>query len=338
MAGRILVGTSSWADPGFVKEWYPPKMPAKERLPWYAQRFEMVELNSSFYAVPDRNTVHGWVEVTPDGFTFDVKAHRTLSRHSAPVESLPPDLRGLHGTPELERPLAERLVEETAPLRDAGKFGAYLLQLTPAFSPRKHNLEELDQLVEVLGPHGLAVELRNRNWVADERRGGTLDWFADRGVTYVAVDAPPGDNFQIMPPLDAVTNPSRAYLRAHGRNTKGYLTGRSVDTLRKWKRAGKLAGVAPLAGDTTGTLYVPASALVAAGLLSTEQLADGESEALLAQRRAESERDADHDELLTLRAEKAALHREIELLREDVAHLRKVNGGLVASLGKGKAA
>ena len=59
---------------------------------------------------------------------------------------------------------------------------------------------------------------------------------------------------------------------------------------------------------------------------------------MIARRRAERERDADHDELLTLRAEKAALYREIELLREDVAHLRKVNAGLVASLGKGRAA
>jgi uncharacterized protein YecE (DUF72 family) len=235
MAGRILVGTSSWADPGFVREWYPPKLPAKERLPWYAQRFEYVELNSSFYAVPDRSTVHGWVEVTPDGFTFDVKAHRALSRHSAPVESLPPELRELHGTPELERPLAERLVEETAPLREAGKLGAYLLQLTPAFSPKKHRLEELGALVEILGPHGLAVELRNRNWVTGERRESTLDWFADNEVTYVAVDAPPADNFQIMPPLDAVTNPARAYLRAHGRNTKGYLTGRSVAERFAWQ-------------------------------------------------------------------------------------------------------
>ena len=93
MAGKILVGTSSWADPGFVKEWYPPKMAARERLPWYSQRFRYVELNSSFYAVPDRNTVHKWVEETPDGFVFDVKAHRLLSRHSAQVESLPPELR-----------------------------------------------------------------------------------------------------------------------------------------------------------------------------------------------------------------------------------------------------
>ena len=51
----IVVGcTSSWADPGFIKDWYPPSMPAGERLPWYAQRFEAVELNSSFYAVPER--------------------------------------------------------------------------------------------------------------------------------------------------------------------------------------------------------------------------------------------------------------------------------------------
>jgi uncharacterized protein YecE (DUF72 family) len=257
MAGRIRVGTSSWADPGFVKEWYPPKMPAKERLPWYAQHFDMVELNSSFYAIPDRNTVHGWVEVTPQGFTFDVKAHRALSRHSAPAESLPPDLRELHGTPDLERPLAERLVEETAPLRDAGRFGTYLLQLTPAFSPRKHELEELDGLVEILGPHGLAVELRNRNWVGDERRERTLDWFADRGVAYVGVDAPPGDNFQIMPPIDAVTNPSIAYLRAHGRNTQGYLTGRSVAERFAWQYtdeeleeiAGRATGMAEQAGE-----------------------------------------------------------------------------------------
>jgi len=260
MAGRILVGTSSWADPGFVKEWYPPKLPPKERLPWYAQRFELVELNSSFYAIPDRSTVHAWVEVTPPGFTFDVKAHRALSRHSAPVESLPPDLRELHGTPELERPLAERLVEETQPLRDAGRFGTYLLQLTPAFSPRKHRLEELGTVVDILGPHGLAIELRNRNWVDGEQREATLDWFADGEVAFVGVDAPPGDNFQIMPPLDAVTNPRIAYLRAHGRNTKGYLTGRSVAERFAWQYTDEelqeIAGRARRLAESAGEVHV----------------------------------------------------------------------------------
>ena len=69
----------------------------------------------------------------------------------------------------------------------------------------------------------------------DEQREPTLDWFADRDVAFVGVDAPPGDNFQIMPPIDAVTNPQIAYLRAHGRNTEGYLTGRSVAERFAWR-------------------------------------------------------------------------------------------------------
>src|SRR3954449_4116019 len=84
MAGRILIGTSSWADPGFVEEWYPQGMPARERLPWYSDRFEAVELNSSFYAVPDRDTVARWARATPPGFTFDLKLHSLLARHAPP--------------------------------------------------------------------------------------------------------------------------------------------------------------------------------------------------------------------------------------------------------------
>jgi uncharacterized protein YecE (DUF72 family) len=248
MPGRIIVGTSSWADPGFVKEWYPPKMPAKERLPWYAQRFQTVELNSSFYAVPDRSTVHEWVAATPDDFVFDVKVHRALSRHAAPLDSLPPDLRDgvqttergrVRMTGELELALARRLVEETAPLADAGKLGAYLVQLTPAFAPRGHELEELDQLVEAFAPHPVAVELRHRGWVREKRIERTLGWFSERGVTFVCVDAPPGDEIPIMPPLDAVTSDRLAYLRAHGRNTEGYLRGRSVAERFAWRYSDK---------------------------------------------------------------------------------------------------
>src|SRR5256885_14098058 len=124
-----MVGASSWADPGFVKEWYPRGMPARERLPWYAKHFRYVELNSSFYAVPDRNTVRNWAEQTPDGFVFDVKVHRALSRHAAPLDSLPPELRDRATTnergrvvltPELEEELARRHLEETHPLAETG--------------------------------------------------------------------------------------------------------------------------------------------------------------------------------------------------------------------------
>jgi uncharacterized protein YecE (DUF72 family) len=240
-----MVGTSSWADPGFVKEWYPPKMPARERLPWYAERFELVELNSSFYAVPDRTTVHKWVEDTPERFVVDVKVHRLLSRHSAPLDSLPPELRDEAETtgrgrvrlsPELETALARRLVEETAPLAEAGKLGAYLLQLTPAFGPGRHELEELDRVVEALRPHRVAVELRHRGWVRQKRIERTLGWFSERGVAFVCVDAPAGDEIPIMPSdLDAVTRDDLAYYRLHGRNAEGYLRGKSVAERFAWR-------------------------------------------------------------------------------------------------------
>ena len=70
--GRILVGTASWSDPGFVADWYPKKLPAAERLGWYADHFRLVEVNSSFYAVPPAATVAAWCRQTPDDFVFDV--------------------------------------------------------------------------------------------------------------------------------------------------------------------------------------------------------------------------------------------------------------------------
>jgi uncharacterized protein YecE (DUF72 family) len=244
MAGRILVGTSSWADPGFVEDWYPKGMAARDRLAWYAERFEYVEVNSSFYAVPAQKTVARWAEITPKDFTFDVKLHRLLSRHSAGLDSLLPELRPKARTdergrviltPELQDLMVDATLEAIEPLADAGKLGPFLLQLSPSFSPRKHKLSELEPLAERLREPGLAIELRNRNWVDDEERlEETLDWYESNGATFVCVDSPPGDNFQILPAIDAVTRRDVAYLRMHGRNTDGYLKGKSVAERFGW--------------------------------------------------------------------------------------------------------
>ena len=242
--GRILVGTSSWADPGFVEDWYPRGLPARDRLAWYSERFEVVEVNSSFYAVPEENTVRRWVEQTPDNFVFDYKLHRLLSCHSAPLESLPPSMRDKARTtsrgrvvlrPETEQAMVAETLAAVAPLEEARKFGAFLLQLTPAFSPKDHKLDELEPLLEGLAPRAVAVELRHRGWVEGERAQKTFDFLAEHGAAFVGVDAPPGDHLTIMPPVDTITNPKLAYMRAHGRNTEGYLTGRSVAERFGWE-------------------------------------------------------------------------------------------------------
>jgi uncharacterized protein YecE (DUF72 family) len=237
MGESIHVGTSSWSDPGFVEEWYPQGLAPRDRLPYYAERFDAVEVNSTFYAVPDARQVARWAEITPDGFTFDVKLHRLLSRHSAQLNSLPEPLREQADTgprgrvrldARLEDALADAVLEAVAPLAGAGKLASFLLQLSPGFSPHDHKLGELERLVERLAPHPVAIELRHRSWTRRGRLEPALAWFEEHGAVWVGVDAPRGEQVTIMPPVDAVTNPALAYIRAHGRNAEGYVRGRSV--------------------------------------------------------------------------------------------------------------
>ncbi|HYE30947.1 MAG TPA: DUF72 domain-containing protein [Methylomirabilota bacterium] len=234
--GKVRVGTASWADPGFVEAWYPRKLPANERLSYYAEHFNFVELNSSFYGIPAQRQVERWAEQTPKGFVFDVKLHKLLSRHSTKLENLPPKLHRsakLKGstvllTAELESAVADEFLEQIEPLRSSGKLGALLLQLSPGFSPRSHQLAELEPLLGRLHEYTLGVELRNRNWVTGEQLAQTEQFFKDHNLTYVAVDAPRTEHFTVMPELDLVTNTALGYMRLHGRNAEGYIKGKTV--------------------------------------------------------------------------------------------------------------
>jgi uncharacterized protein YecE (DUF72 family) len=236
MAARILVGTASWSDPGFIADWYPPGLAKNRLLGWYAEHFNFVEVNSTFYSVPTARVVEGWVRQTPSDFVFDVKLFKLLSRHSVEAKFLPPDLRKrakLNGTkvvltPELEDVVAERILSELEPLREAGKLGGVLLQLSPAFRPKTNELEELKLLIEKFSGVQLAVELRNRDWMTGEQKRDTLSFFGERRTTLVTVDAPESAHFTVMPFTDEITNPELAYWRFHGRNEKAFVTGRTV--------------------------------------------------------------------------------------------------------------
>lgn len=238
VGGKILVGTASWTDPGFVECWYPRKMAVHERLAWYAQHFEMVEVNSTFYSVPDARTVERWCATTPDAFTFDVKLHQLFSFHAAPRKLLPPELQRMATTdakekviasPTLRDALLESFLRPMSILQSAGKLGVFLLQLSPAFSPRKHDLNELEPLIKRFADYSLAIELRNRNWVVGDQLRSTIDFLREHHVAFVNVDAPDTDHFSVLPSdLNKITNPAFGYLRLHGRDARAYLTGKTV--------------------------------------------------------------------------------------------------------------
>jgi uncharacterized protein YecE (DUF72 family) len=182
--------------------------------------------------------VERWCHCTPADFVFDVKLHQLLSRHSTNLKLLPAalqkaaesDAKGeVTLTPEIEMAMVEQFRRALDIFQDAGKLGALLLQLSPGFSPRKHQLSELDELLSALHGYRLAIEVRNRNWVSDENRETTLEFFRGKSATLVAVDAPAEKHFTIMPPdLNEITNPELAYVRLHGRDARAYTTGKTV--------------------------------------------------------------------------------------------------------------
>src|SRR5689334_24297337 len=133
----VLVGTASWTDKTLIAcgRFYPPQCRSAEaRLRYYASQFPLVEVDSSYYAMPVPETAQLWAERTPDGFTFNVKAFRLFTAHQTPLEALPPPVREELGDwkkpriyyadmPESLLDDAWQLFEEAiAPLHLAGKL------------------------------------------------------------------------------------------------------------------------------------------------------------------------------------------------------------------------
>src|SRR5438874_3407002 len=236
--GKIFVGTASWSDPGFVEFWYPKQMRPADRLTWYAQYFTLVEVNSTFYSVPEPTLVRRWCDVTPQDFVFNIKLHQLLSHHSTLAKLLPSELQKklrLEKNAKVARTTAtmDEVLRAFAPsleiLRRAERLGVLLLQLSPAFSPRKHKLNELEKVLQLTADFRVAVELRNRSGVEGEQLEKTLDFLRERNAIFVNVDAPSEKHFTIMPSeLNAITNSDTAYLRLHGRDSRAYITGRTV--------------------------------------------------------------------------------------------------------------
>ena len=182
--------------------------------------------------------VERWCAATPGDFTFDVKLHQLFSFHSTAAKLLPPELQSradtdakgnVKSTPDMQEALLKSFLRGMAILRAAEKLGVLLLQLSPAFSPRKHELSELEPLIEMLRDYELAIEFRNRNWVLGDQLQGTIAFVRAHGAIFVNVDAPASDHFTVMrSDVDEVTDVNVAYLRLHGRNAKAYVTGKTV--------------------------------------------------------------------------------------------------------------
>jgi uncharacterized protein YecE (DUF72 family) len=217
----IRVGTCSWADESFSKAWYPKGVKGSERLSYYAERFDVVEANSTFYRLPDEELVARWARLLPDGFVMHVKAFGLMTRHPVKLDVLPEDLHDAVEADErgrVDRPSREvrgevfrRFLAALEPLRGAGRLGGILMQFPPYVVPKPRSYEYLEWAREQLAGYEMLVEFRHKAWFEDPAE--PLAFLEQHGMTYVTVDAPAD-----VIPLVVGRTSTTAYVRFHGRN------------------------------------------------------------------------------------------------------------------------
>jgi uncharacterized protein YecE (DUF72 family) len=235
MPARILVGSCSWTDPTLIASgrFYPAGVSSAEtRLRYYAERFPIVEVDSTYYAPPTTRNSALWAARTPDDFVFNVKAYALLTGHPARVDRLPAwigntlsgQLRAKDSVylKDLDAATSERVWsshrEALEPLAAAGKLGAVLFQFPPWFRRCREHADYLLTLPQRFPGWPLAVEFRGGGWMDGAAASGTLRLLEEAGLTYVNVDEPQG--FRSSTPATTAATTSLAIVRLHGRNAE----------------------------------------------------------------------------------------------------------------------
>ncbi len=235
--GEARFGTASWTDPTMTAPgvFYPKGVStAEERLRFYASQFPVVEVDSTYYALPYKKTAESWVERTPGSFVFDIKAHALMTGQPTEVARLPKAIREelsseLTGKKRIYRKQmpAELLDavymqfrEALEPLIEAGKLGAVFVQFPKWVFPSNEARELILETRQRLDLP-IAVEFRHGSWFNEKNAERTVKFLQDNKIPYVAVDEPQGFKSSV-PPVVIQTNEELAVFRFHGRNKENW--------------------------------------------------------------------------------------------------------------------
>jgi uncharacterized protein YecE (DUF72 family) len=200
--GQVLCGTCAWAD---HEDFYPRKVKPNERLAYYARYFPLVEVDSSFYAIPNPQVVERWAAVTPENFTFNMKAFKGMTGHERQYG------------PEERLAFFPGFRNALEPMKASGKMTALLFQFPPWFTLTKENVDWVRRCRDFFHDVTVAVEFRHRSWFDEEIRERTLDFLRTERLVNTIVDEPQL-GVACIPTVAEVTDPALALVRFHGRN------------------------------------------------------------------------------------------------------------------------
>ncbi|HEV7666300.1 MAG TPA: DUF72 domain-containing protein [Chloroflexota bacterium] len=210
---RLYIGTSGWSYPKGQGAWdgtfYPPKLADKDKLTFYSQYFNTVEINSSFYRPPSAHAAKAWATKVPEDFRFTVKLWQKFT-HPKMFEA------ATGQSWQVQDEDFGVFAEGIAPLAEAGKLGPLLAQFPTSFRPDAPTVEYLEDLIRRMRGAGfpLAVELRHREWTEGDETAAIRALMEQEHVAWVMIDEPRFKTSIRHVPLTSET----AYFRFHGRN------------------------------------------------------------------------------------------------------------------------
>ncbi|HET7694917.1 MAG TPA: DUF72 domain-containing protein [Vicinamibacterales bacterium] len=217
--GRIRVGTSGWSYPSGEGTWkgvfYPEKKPKEfNELTFYAEHFDTVEVNSTFYRIPAVKTAEEWAKRTPKDFEFSLKLFQKFTHPEMFLKATGRD------PADVDRKDVDEFRAVLDPLAGAGKLGALLAQFPASFKNEPGSRDYLAWLLHAFREYDVAVELRHRSFSDDP--GETMDLLAEYGAALVQIDEP---KFKTSIRQDRRANVKTFfYLRLHGRNAAQWWT------------------------------------------------------------------------------------------------------------------
>lgn len=194
----IYIGTSGFSYDDWKGEFYPDKTAKKDMLVYYARRFNAVEINSSYYAIPGAASFVGMVKKTPDNFKFAIKAHRDMTH-----------------TEEPKQEVFDIFLGAIKPIQEADKLGCILAQFPWSFRNTAENRTKLKEFRDRVADIPTVIEFRNAEWVNQD----TFDILKELDLGYCSVDEP--ELKGLMPPV-AVATSNTGYVRFHGRNSRDW--------------------------------------------------------------------------------------------------------------------
>lgn len=193
--GDVLIGTSGFSYEDWKGHFYSETIKKSDMLSYYATRFNTVEINSTYYAIPSPASFNRMIEKTPEGFTFVVKMNKDIT-HS----------------PEVITSSVGSYIQSIQPFITENRLGCILAQYPWSFKCTSTNVARIRQLREMMGDLPIVIEFRNIEWISDK----AFEFLSKHDLGFCCVDEPPLEG---LIPHIAVSTSRIGYMRFHGRNS-----------------------------------------------------------------------------------------------------------------------